>query len=122
MDLFKKTSRKRLVFFMMSDIVFIFISVWAAFLLRFGYQIPYEYTPFIFKISVLAIVFIIPIFYFQKLYSFSWSYVSTNELILLFKSTTTSFILLGLAVYLLKNYSLDFQNFPRSTIFISYIL
>ena len=60
-------------------------------------------------------------FYFQKLYSFSWSYVSTNEAVSLFKATTASFIFLSIAIYISK-YFPNFVNFPRSTIFISYIL
>jgi FlaA1/EpsC-like NDP-sugar epimerase len=63
----------------------------------------------------------VPVFYFQKLYSFSWSYVSTNELISLFKATTIAFIFLSIAIFL-SHYFPHFINFPRSTIFISYIL
>src|SRR3989344_3606577 len=97
-NLLKKTALKRTLFFVTTDIVFIMVSVWLAFILRFDGSIPEQYVPFLFRMIVLAIFFTIPIFYFKRLYSFSWSYVSSGELISLF------------------------INFPRSTIFISYFL
>lgn len=118
---FKKTAIKRTIFFVFFDIFFIVISVWLAFLLRFDGNIPSQYDPFIIRIIVLAVIFTIPIFYFQKLYSFSWSYVSANEVISIFLATTISFIFLSITIFI-SNYFPRFLNFPRSTIFISYIL
>ena len=106
---------------MVWDAIFVFISVWLAFFMRFDGKIPLEYTPIILRMSALAIILIIPIFYFQKLYSFSWSYVSVSEIIALFKSITISFTLLSITIYI-SYYFPYFYNFPRSTIFISYIL
>src|SRR6185436_12505791 len=59
--------------------------------------------------------------YFQRLYSFSWSYVSASELVALFKATTTAFFFLGITIFF-SNYFPHFANFPRSTLFMSYIL
>ena len=118
---FRKTALTRTLFFVASDIFFIALSVWLAFLLRFDGHIPKQYYPFISRMIILAIIFTIPIFYFQRLYSFSWSYVSTNELISLFKATIISFVFLGIAIFV-SNYFPHFINFPRSTIFISLIL
>ncbi len=121
MNLFKKTKTTKTLFFVISDIILIVISVGFSFLMRFDGEIPVQYYPFVFRIIILALVFTIPIFYFQKLYSFSWSYVSTDEVISLFKATTISFLFLSITIYISK-YFPNFQNFPRSTIFISYIL
>ncbi len=120
-NLFKKTAATRIIFFVFSDIFFIAISVWLAFVLRFDSQIPLQYYPFILRMIILAIIFIIPVFYFEKLYSFSWSYVSAGELVSLFKATTISFIFLSIAIFI-SNYFPHFLNFPRSVIFISYVL
>lgn len=118
---FKKTVLTKTIFFVAADIICVAVSVWIAFLLRFDSDIPSRYFPFIYKMIGLAVIFVLPVFYFQKLYSFSWSYVSTNELISLFKATTIAFIFLSIVIFL-SNYFPHFINFPRSTIFISYIL
>ncbi len=120
-NIFKRTALTRFVFFVMSDIFFIAFSVWLAFFLRFDFNVPEQYFSFIYEMIGLSVIFIIPVFYFQKLYSFSWSYVSANELIYLFKATTIAFILLSVAIFLLR-YLPHFINFPRSTIFVSYVL
>lgn len=110
-----------MLFFIAADVFFIALSIWLAFLFRFDGKIPAQYDPFILRMIVLAIIFIIPIFYFHKLYSFSWSYVSASELVSLFNATTISFIFLSIAIFI-SHYFPHFTNFPRSTIFISYIL
>jgi len=112
---FKKTPITKMMFFVCMDIILIILSIWISFLIRFDGQIPSQYSPFLLKLCILAIIFIIPMFYFQKLYSFSWSYVSTNEAVSLFKATTASFIFLSIAIYISK-YFPNFVNFPRSTI------
>src|SRR3989344_4305090 len=121
MNLFKRTALTRTLFFVSSDIALIVISILLAFLMRFDGQIPPHYYQFIIRMAALAIIFTIPVFYFQKLYSFSWSYVSSSELISLFLSTTVSFSFLSITLFI-SNYFPRFSNFPRSTIFISYIL
>ena len=121
MYLFKKTAATRTLSFIAADIFFIALSVWLAFLLRFDGSIPQQYESFLIRMIILAVIFIVPVFYFQKLYSFSWSYVSASELVALFKATTISFIFLSIVIFL-SNYFPRFVNFPRSTIFISYIL
>ncbi|MCX6718057.1 MAG: nucleoside-diphosphate sugar epimerase/dehydratase [Candidatus Staskawiczbacteria bacterium] len=121
LNLFKKTKLTKTIFFVLADIISIIISVWLAFLLRFDFCIPSQYIPFIYRMIGLAIIFILPVFYFQKLYSFSWSYVSTNELISLFKAVTIAFIFLSVAIFA-SHYFPHFINFPRSVIFVSYFL
>jgi len=118
---FKKTTITRMLFFVFSDAILIAISVWFSFLIRFDGIIPLQYQPFLLEMIILTVILTIPIFYFQKLYSFSWSYVSSNEAISLFRATTISFILIGITVYISK-YFPSFKSFPRSTVFISYIL
>lgn len=120
-NLFKKNALTRTIFFMAADIFFVAVSVWSAFLLRFDAHIPPQYNLFIYRMVILAVIFIIPIFYFNKLYSFSWAYVSASELISLFFATTIAFIFLSITIYI-SNYFPRFYSFPRSTLFISYFL
>ena len=119
-SLFKKTTVTRNIFFILTDAILIAVSVWLAFLIRFDGLVPAPYLHFIFETVGLAAIFTIPIFYSQGLYSFSWSYVSASELISLFKATTISFLFLGAAIYISKDFT-SFATFPRSIIFISYI-
>ena len=118
---FRKTTLTKTLFFVTADIISVAVSIWLAFIFRFDSNIPSQYFPFIYRMIGLAIIFILPVFYFQKLYSFSWSYVSTNEVISLFKGTTIAFVFLSVAIFI-SHYFPHFTNFPRSTIFISYLL
>lgn len=106
---------------MAADIFFAAFSIWLAFLLRFDGNIPQQYFPFIYRMIFLAAVFVAPVFYFHNLYSFSWAYVSASEAFAVFRATTISFLFLSVAVFI-SYYFPKFVNFPRSTIFISYIL
>ncbi|MBU2540153.1 polysaccharide biosynthesis protein [Patescibacteria group bacterium] len=119
--MFKKTAKNRIIFFVAIDIILITISIWLSFLIRFDGDVPKQYNAFILEMIALAVILIVPVFYSQRLYSFSWSYVSANELISLFKATTISFIFLGIIVYILKSFSF-LISFPRSILFISYFL
>ena len=119
--LLKKTIITKTIFFVLADIFLISVAFLLAFLIRFDGQIPLQYIPFISRIIALAVIFTIPIFYFQGLYSFSWSYVSTSEAVYLFKATTISFLFLGVTIFISK-YFPSFKNFPRSILFISYLL
>ncbi|MEA3344581.1 MAG: nucleoside-diphosphate sugar epimerase/dehydratase, partial [Patescibacteria group bacterium] len=117
----KRTSKTRFLFFFFSDIILISFSVFLSFLLRFDANIPSQYFHTIFSLAILVLLFSLPVFYFFRLYSFSWSYVSTDELISLAKAVVISFAFL-IIVFLVFNDRVIFQNFPRSTLFIIYFL
>ncbi len=116
-----RTKTNRLLFFMAADVIFIFLSVWIAFFLRFEGSIPSQYLTSILRTSVLSVFFIIPIFHLQGLYTFSWSFVSTKELISLLKALTLSFIFMIAVIFIPKDFY-AFFGFPRSVLFISYFL
>ena len=117
--LVEKRSLARLAFFLWADIILISLSVIFAFLVRFEGFIPEQYFLNIWSVTLLAIVITLPIFYFSKLYSFSWAYVSATELISLVKAVSFSFLLLTAVFFVLRDHSF-FSGFPRSTLFISY--
>lgn len=112
--------KKQTLIFLIADILLISLAVWLAFLLRFDGEIPSQYLEqgILIRMIFLALIFSLPIFYYLDLYSFSWSYVSTNELISLVKAVTLSFCFLVISFFILKS----FHGFPRSTLFISYFL
>ena len=115
----EKRNVTRLVAFLISDLILISLSAYLAFLVRFEGQIPSQYFLNIWGIIFLALVITIPIFYFLKLYRFTWIYVSTQELISLLKATGLSFLILTASLFVLRDYPI-FTGFPRSTLFITY--
>jgi FlaA1/EpsC-like NDP-sugar epimerase len=120
--IFKKTEKTRTLFFLVSDTVLISASFYFAFLLRFEGQIPDQYFEGSIQAAViLALVFCIPMLYLSKLYHFTWAYVSTQELIALFKAVSLSFLMLGASFFILRDYGV-MSGFPRSILLISYFL
>ena len=109
----------RTLFFLIADMVLIILAVLFAFLLRFELQVSSHYFLNILGIIVLTEIITIPLFFFFKLYSFTWVYVSTTELIALIKAVSLSFLLLTAAFFILKEQAI-FTRFPRSTLFITY--
>lgn len=113
--------KNRKLFFLIGDIILITLAVSLAFFLRFEGKIPTVHIPNLQGLIVLALIFCLPIFYFFKLYSFSWAYVSTQELVSLSKATALSFLLSGAALLIFRDFP-QFSGFPRSALFISYFL
>lgn len=109
----------RFAAFLVADVFLISFSVILSFMVRFEGSIPERYSLNVFSLIVSALFFSIPTFYFFKLYSFSWNYVSTQELISLIKATGFSFLFLTASFFVLKDHAV-FSGFPRSTLFISY--
>jgi FlaA1/EpsC-like NDP-sugar epimerase len=112
---------KRRIPFLAADIVLIALAVYLSFFFRFEGQIPPAHIPNIWGAIVLSLVFCLPAFYFFKLYSFAWKYVSTEELVALAKAQISGFLILSAAIFILRDWSV-FYGFPRSTLFISFIL
>ncbi len=110
-----------MMFFLVFDVIFVALAMKAAFLIRFDGIIPEQYLQASDRLTLLAIVFTIPLFYLENLYHFSWSYVGTSELMRLLMATSVSFFLQGVTIYI-SNYFPLFQNFPRSVLIISYLL
>jgi len=118
---FMKNKRKtlRVLFFLIADIILIISAVFLGFLVRFEGGLPGQYYLNIVGIIALAILITIPIFFFFKLYSFTWIYVSATELIALLKAIALSFLILTATFFILRERAV-FTGFPRSTLFITY--
>ncbi len=119
--LIEKSRILKLVVFASADAILIIAAVYLSFLLRFEGQIPNEHFLNIIGFSLMALAILLPLFYFAKLYSFTWLYVSTSELIALAKFSFYGFLLLSAALFLSKD-TYFFSGFPRSTFFITYVL
>src|SRR3989344_3116303 len=119
----KRTRITRFLFFFASDMVLISGAIFVAFLIRFEGTFPIQYLVggVMLKYVFLTLFFCLPLFYFFGLYSFSWSYVSTQELISLFKAESLGFVFLAVAIFFSKDFPW-FAGLPRSVFFISYFI
>jgi len=117
--LIERGAETRKISFLLADIVLISLSVFLAFLVGFEGIIPSQYFLSILWLIVFSLIFTLPLFYFFKLYSFSWAYVSTEELISLVKGTFLSFLFLTASYFILRDL-IPFSGFPRSTLFVTY--
>jgi len=115
----EKRKLARFVFFVVADAFLIFLSVYLAFVVRFEGIVPERYSLNVWGIIFLAWVITIPVFYFSKLYHFTWVYVSTEELVSLVKASGLSFLILTAVFFVLREHPI-FSGFPRSTLFITY--
>lgn len=122
MRIFRRTPKTRFAFFLVADTFLISLAVFFAFFLRFDGAIPDLYLGGPLQVTMaLAVIFVIPLLYAFHLYWLSWSYVSTGELLSLWKAVTVSFVLLTLSVLLLGGTTV-FVGIPRSVLAISYVL
>jgi len=115
----EKRKLARLIFFVVADAFLIFLAVYLAFIVRFEGIVPERYSLNVWGIIFLAWLITIPVFYFSKLYHFTWVYVSTEELVSLVKASGLSFLILTAVFFVLREHPI-FSGFPRSTLFITY--
>jgi len=115
----RRTPATRMLFFIVNDSILIPLAIYLSFFLRFEGQIPIQYNGAIQVMFLIALAFSIPVFYFNRLYSFSWSYVSAEELVSLIKATVLSFSFLGAILFIFRD-SNTFSGFPRSTLLMSF--
>lgn len=117
---FQKTPQTRFAFFFIVDILAVIVAVWLAFFLRFEGNIEEQYFPALRILTVLALLFTLPLFYFFRLYSFTWLYVGVREVLALVQAIGLSLIIVAGTIFLSADFA-SFQGFPRSTLIISYI-
>ena len=102
----------RILFFLFFDIALISLAVFLAFFLRFEGNIPSEHSLHILGMIVLTLLVSIPVFYFSRLYSFVWLYVSANELVSLIRAASLTYLALGALFFLLRD-NPYLLGFPR---------
>lgn len=114
-------SKYKKLFFLVLDILLITLAVYLAFFLRFEGKIPIDQISNIRGLIILALLSSLPLFYFFKLYSFSPSFISAEELVALIKATGLSFLFSATVILIFRDEPM-FIGFPRSTLLISYFL
>lgn len=116
-----KIRLKKTFAFLAADIIIIAATVLLAFLLRFDGTIPPEYRPYLPYYILISIGLTVPLLFWRRLYSFTWLFVSLNEIVELFKVMLLSTILF-FGVYLVFQKYPIFLGFPRSIIILSNFL
>lgn len=108
--------------FIIGDIILSIASLVIAFWLRFDTVIPTEYkTRFVYYLAIFTALNLIFLSN-QRMYSFIWSFIGVKELTRLIRALTYSSIIFGLIVFIGRENTALFSGFPRSIIFINYIL
>jgi len=107
--------KRQTIIFLLTDILFTALSVKLAFILRFDGAVPSQFIPALQNTAFLAVILNVAIFYYLRLYSFSWSYASARELVYLvfanFSACAFLFVL-----------NIMFLGSPKSVLFIAYFL
>jgi UDP-N-acetyl-D-glucosamine 4,6-dehydratase len=118
-SLFRPTSAKRLVFFVLLDTILSFITLYISYLLRFNFEIPKEFlTSFLFTYMILTNLKLLFLLLFRN-YFIVWrffSFVDAKNIVFAHILAYGAFI----AIYLL--FSEHFSPFPRSVIAIDFFL
>ena len=116
--------RKKMLLFAIADSALLTAGVVLAFLLRFDGIIPPIYQKNLVFYSGLAILFTIPLLAWRRLYSFTWKFVSLNEIVELFKVFILSAGLFTLSYVFFQYRGGEnlFTSFPRSIIILEYFL
>jgi len=118
---YKKTSLRRIFFYLIFDSLFIALSMYGAFYLRFEGTIPGNFIEKLSIFILLALLIKIPSLYSEGLYKISWSYVSLKELLSLVKSISLASFFFGTILFFSKTFPI-FAAFPRSILIIDYML
>jgi len=103
---------KKLVF-LLADAVVLILSAWLSFMLRFEGIIPANHFINLYSLMLASLVVGLPIFYWQKLYHFSWSYVSLSDLYRVVRSAALANFIVIVAIFILRDWT-PFAGFPRS--------
>src|SRR3989338_2471242 len=117
----KRTSYARFLFFFLSDVLIIILSLYASFLIRFDLTVPDQYKQFIPSYLIITLAVLVPLFILKRLYYFTWVYVSIDILISVFNAVTYGFLFLGFLLFIGRAHYLTL-NLPRSIVVIDYVL
>ncbi len=118
-NIFKPTFPKRIIFFILSDIVLSILTIYIAYLLRFNFEIPHDYYKSMKLMMLVLIPFKIIIFYLYKIYFVTWRFFGLVEYKKLIFSHIFSYFIFIVIFLLFRNI---FIPFPRSVILIDFFL
>lgn len=113
---------RKVAFFTVADAVLSAAAIIVAFLLRFEATIPAEYYDRLIYYILIFVGLNLIFLRAERLYSFTWSFVSLTELTRLFRALTYTAVTFALLVFIGQGTFYLFSGFPRSIVPLSYIL
>ena len=105
-------------FLIFIDLLVVVFSFFGAFLLRFDFTLPGDYSSFYLVWLPIFIVLKLSIFYFFGLYKVIWRFTSIWELLKIVKAVTFGSVTIILCLW----FSSGFDGFPRSILLLDYML
>lgn len=115
----EKTTTVRFLFFAFWDVILLSLSLYAAFLLRFGGEIPVVYQSVILPAILLFVPVQVLFSLVFRVYQSSWSYFGMYEMWSIVKAMVLSFFVLAGISLLLRDFDF-FYRLPRSIFFIDF--
>jgi len=117
--LFKPTNVKRVLFFLLVDVLISISTIVIAYLLRFNFSVPSIFFPSMLSMMMILIPLKIVLFFIFRLYFVAWRYFGLGEYKKLIFSHLLIYPLFALIFLVLYD---SFGNFPRSVIVIDFFL
>ncbi len=117
----RTTGQRRRLFFVAGDVVLLLLAIAVAAWLRFDGRVPDQVSRQLSLVAALSLLARLPAFASQRMYVMSWSQVSLDELVAVFRGVT-----LGTAVFWVLVFALMrtpvLTGFPRAVLLIEYFL
>ena len=110
---------KRILFFLLADLILSALSLYLAYALRFNFSVPPEYLTHFYRIYTFLAGFKIASYALFHLYQRSWRFFSLMDFKRFLIAHTLAYTLFGLFFLLFRDW---FTPFPRSALIIDYIL
>ncbi len=119
-QILRSTQIKKVLFFLILDILIIIAALYFSFLLRFDFDASNDYFRFIKPALPFFILIKLLCFLTLKLYRLSWRFVSFKDLLNIIKAVFTSSLILMLILYFLR--LSIFEGFPRGILIIDALI
>jgi len=113
------TTFKRVIFFIISDIIISLITLYLSYLLRFNFQIPSQFLQSFWLIFFTITTLKVTIFFFFKIYFLVWRFFSLEDSKRIIRAHILAYGFFVLIYLLFGEY---FKPFPRSVIIIDFFL
>lgn len=114
---FRPSVLKRVLFFMLFDIVFIILSIYLSFLFRFGFFIPESFLNALFFSIGLLIPLKLIVLYFYNIYHVAWRFFGLPE-----AKKIINALFIANVIFFLLMISFYETGFPRSVIIIDFFI
>ena len=114
------TSLKRRSFFFSTDVLFIALSTYISFWLRFDGRIPTEYTTYLLTYILVYEIILLPMLAFFRCYDISWRFFSVQDALRLFWALFFGTAVLVILIFFVRQ-GPAFRSFPRAVFITAFL-